>query len=146
MKISTDYRTNLDKGRTDQKAGSSSHLPFGEVMQKHANKLHHQQLHSLLANIDVAGNRLSNSRSLQDLAKYKTLIKRFMEESVEFGMNLNQSHHWTEDGQSRQLHLVKRVDEELIRLTESVMNQEESRINILSSIGEIKGLLINLYM
>ncbi|CAG9623058.1 YaaR family protein [Sutcliffiella rhizosphaerae] len=146
MKIATDIRTSLDKGRMDQRGTQSSGIAFGSVMQKHSSKLHSQQLQALMKEIDLAGNRLGNSRSFQDLAKYKTLVKRFMEEAVEFGMELNQTNHWTNDGQARPLHVVKQVDDELISLTEQVMNQEESRINILSSIGEIKGLLINLYM
>lgn len=146
MKISIDLRTSVDKGRVDPRGGNISANAFGEVMQKHSNKLHSEQLKRLMKDIEVVGDRLGNSRSFQDLAKYKTLVKRFMEEAVEFGMELNQSHHWTHDGQSRHLQVVKQVDEELIGLTDKVMNQEESRINILSSIGEIKGLLINLYM
>ncbi|KMJ56753.1 hypothetical protein AB685_20425 [Bacillus sp. LL01] len=146
MKISTDLRTSIDKGRMDQRGGTTTTAGFGEVMQKHSNKLHSQQLQTLIKDIEMVGDRLGNSRSFQDLAKYKTLVKRFMEEAVEFGMELNQSHHWTNDGQSRNLHVVKEIDEALIGLTDKVMNQEESRINILSSIGEIKGLLINLYM
>ncbi len=146
MKISTDLRTSLDKGRMDLKSGPSSSTVFGEVMHKHSNKLHSAQLQTLMKDMELVGNRLGNSRSFQDLAKYKTLVKRFMEEAVEFGMELNQSHHWTNDGQSRHLQVVKQVDEALITLSEKVMNKEEKRLNILSSIGEIKGLLINLYM
>lgn len=146
MKISTDLRTNVDKSRIDVKGEAAGRMGFGEIIQKHSHKLQSDQLHSLMRDIEVVGNRLGNSRTFQDLAKYKTLVKRFMEESVEFGMELNQSHHWTSDGQSRHLQIVKQVDNALISLTEDVMNQEKTRINILSSIGEIKGLLINLYM
>jgi uncharacterized protein YaaR (DUF327 family) len=130
----------------DHRGGTSSGAAFGEVMQKHSNKLHTEQLQTLMKDIELVGNRLGNSRSFQDLAKYKTLVKRFMEEAVEFGMELNQTHHWTNDGHSRHLHVVRQVDEALLTLTENVVNQEETRLNILSSIGEIKGLLINLYM
>ena len=40
---------------------------------------------------------------------------------------------------------VKMIDEKLIRLTEDVMDKENDGIAILGQIGEIKGLLINLY-
>lgn len=146
MKISSDLRANVDKGRVDLKEGAASRKGFGDIIQKHSFKLQSEQLQTLMRDIEVVGNRLGNSRTFQDLAKYKTLVKRFMEEAVEFGMELNQSHHWTSDGQSRQLQIVKQVDKELVALTEDVMSQEKTRINILSSIGEIKGLLINLYM
>lgn len=41
--------------------------------------------------------------------------------------------------------IVKEVDEKLLELTEVMMNQEKKAVNILGLIGEIKGLLINLY-
>ena len=145
MKITTDIRANLDKSRLDQTNTKNAKALFGDMVQKHSSKLQSQQLQTLLKDINVAGDRLANSRTFKDIAKYKTLVKRFMEEAVEFGMELNQSHHWTYDGQSRHLQLVKEVDEALIGLTEDVMNKEKSRLDILESIGEIKGLLINLY-
>ncbi|WP_096156105.1 MULTISPECIES: YaaR family protein [Bacillus] len=145
MKITSDIRANLEKARMDQANTKNSKAIFGDMVQKHSSKLQSQQLQTLLKDIDVAGERLVNSRTFKDIAKYKTLVKRFMEEAVEFGMELNQSHHWTYDGQSRHLQLVKEVDESLISLTEDVMNKEKSRLDILGSIGEIKGLLINLY-
>ncbi|WP_223703285.1 YaaR family protein [Sutcliffiella deserti] len=145
MKISTDFQTNIDKSRLEVKGDAASRVGFGGIMQKHSFKLQSEQLQTLMRDIEVVGNRLGNSRTFQDLAKYKTLVKRFMEEAVEFGMKLNKSHHWTSDGQSRHLQIVKQVDKNLVALTEEVMGQEKNRINILSSIGEIKGLLINLY-
>lgn len=146
MKISSELRTNIDKGRMDIKGDAASRTGFGEIIQKHSSKLHSEQLNVLMRDIEIVGNRLGHSRTFQDLAKYKTLVKRFMEEAVEFGMELHQSHHWTNEGQSRHLQIVKQVDEALVALTEDVMGQEKTRIDILGSIGEIKGLLINLYM
>lgn len=48
-------------------------------------------------------------------------------------------------GNSRTLGLVKEIDEKLIKLTEEMMDQEKPAIDLLERIGEIKGLLINLY-
>ncbi|AST93960.1 YaaR family protein [Sutcliffiella cohnii] len=145
MKITSEFRTGLDKNRVEQPNGSNKKAVFGDMLQKHDSKLKSNQLQLLMHDINNAGDRLSNSRTFQDLAKYKTLVKRFMEETVEFGMELNQSYHWTQDGQARQLQLVHQIDEALLSLTGDVMNKEKNRLDILSSIGEIKGLLINLY-
>jgi len=40
---------------------------------------------------------------------------------------------------------VKEIDQQLITLTEAVVEQEKPSIDLLDKIGEIKGLLINLY-
>lgn len=40
---------------------------------------------------------------------------------------------------------MKEIDDKLIQLTEEMMDQEKPAIDLLERIGEIKGLLINLY-
>lgn len=39
-----------------------------------------------MKNIDDIGNRLGRSQNLKDLTKYKSLVKQFVKEAVEFGM------------------------------------------------------------
>ena len=99
----------------------------------------------LLGDISSAGDRLARSRNLRDMAKYKMLIRKFLQEAVDFGMGLKQSHTWNRFGEGRKLKIVETIDEKLIELAEEILNSEKSSIDLLDKIGEIKGLLINLY-
>ncbi len=146
MKISQDLRLSIDKGRTDQKSSLTGNVRFGELVQKQESKLHIEQLNKLMANIDIAGQRLDRSRTFKDLASYKRLVKQFVEQAVDFGMELKQSHSWSSQGHSRSLKLVEEIDHTLIALTEDILAKEKQSIDILGKIGEVKGLLINLYM
>ncbi|WP_279401737.1 DUF327 family protein [Piscibacillus salipiscarius] len=49
-------------------------------------------------------------------------------------------HEW----ESTKLTLIKQIDDNLIQLTEDLLNEQKSSIEILDVIGEIKGLLLNL--
>jgi len=60
-------------------------------------------------------------------------------------IGLKQSHSWNQYGQGRSLKIVETIDDKLVELTEGVLEKEESSIDLLGKIGEIKGLLINLY-
>lgn len=40
---------------------------------------------------------------------------------------------------------VETIDAKLVELSEEILNKEKSSLEILEMIGEIKGLLINLY-
>ncbi len=73
------------------------------------------------------------------------MVQRFVKEAVNFGMQLKQNKSWNEQGRSRTLKLVKEIDEQLIQVTEAVLSQEKDSISLLDKIGEIKGLLVNLY-
>ncbi|MGI8387338.1 YaaR family protein [Robertmurraya sp. P23] len=145
MKINQDIRLNTDKIRSEQKAATNSSLKFNELVQKQDQKMQIGQLQNLLKDIESAGERLSRSRTFKDLSKYKTLVKRFVKEAVDFGMDLKQSHSWNQYGQGRSLKIVETIDEKLVELTEGVLEKEGNSIDLLGKIGEIKGLLINLY-
>ncbi len=145
MKINQDIRLNTDKIRSDQKSATNTNLKFNELVQKQDQKMQIGQLQNLLKDIESAGERLSRSRTFKDLSKYKTLVKRFVKEAVDFGMDLKQSHSWNQYGQGRSLKIVETIDEKLVELTEGVLEKEGNSINLLGKIGEIKGLLINLY-
>jgi uncharacterized protein YaaR (DUF327 family) len=145
MKINQDLRLKMENIRQDQKQSAGNGAKFYELVQKQDQKMQTSQLQGLLKDIDAAGERLARSRTFKDLAKFKTLVKRFVKEAVDFGMELKQSHSWNQFGQGRSLKVVETIDETLSELTDELMKKEESSIDILGKVGEIKGLLINLY-
>ncbi|NHM33471.1 YaaR family protein [Neobacillus terrae] len=145
MKINQDLRLNIDQLKADQKQQPLNSSRFNDYVQKQEQKLHVDGLRQLLDDIGNAGDRLARSRNFKDLAKFKTLVKKFVKETVDFGMGLKQSHSWNRFGQGRSLKTVETIDQKLMELTEELTQKEEKSIDVLGKIGEIKGLLINLY-
>ncbi|WP_100332717.1 YaaR family protein [Bacillus xiapuensis] len=145
MKINKDIHVNIDKPRNDHRMEQAGKSKFAHFVQQQGQQLKTDQIQRLLADIEGAGERLARSRTFQDLAKYKTLIRRFIRETVEFGMSLKNSHTWDQFGEGRKLKIVETIDEKLIELTEEVMSKDKEAVDLLGKIGEIKGLLINLY-
>ncbi|MBU5214753.1 MULTISPECIES: YaaR family protein [Heyndrickxia] len=145
MKINQDLRLGLDNKRPDQKGSNSSNIKFTEIIHKQDEKLQIEQLNKLISEIDQAGERLSRSRTFKDLTKYKNLVKRFIKETVDFGMNLKQSHTWNQYGEGRKLSIVEQIDKHLVELTEDYIKKDKTQIDILGKIGEIKGLILNIY-
>lgn len=145
MKINQEMRLNVDKLRQDQKQQAGAGIKFNELVQKQEHKLQLGQLQQLMKEVESAGDRLARSRTFKDLTKFKSLVKQFVKETVSFGMELKHSHSWNQYGEGRSLKLVETIDEKLVELTEELMNNEDEQIDILGKIGEVKGLLINLY-
>ncbi len=144
MKINQDLRIGLDTTRqrlTNHQPTSS----FGDLVVKSGQRMQTEQITKLLGDISTAGERIAKSKNLRDLAKFKMLVKRFLKESVSFGMELKQSHTWNRFGEGRRLKIVDTIDNKLIELTEDVLSEEKDSVDLLAKIGEIKGLLINLY-
>ncbi|MET1176447.1 YaaR family protein [Peribacillus simplex] len=145
MKINYDISIKLDKSRQDAKQFQTGNGRFQQMVQTQDQKMQIQTLNRLLGDIEGAGQRLVRSRTFRELAKYKALVKRFVKEAVEYGLELKQSTSWNEYGQSRPLKTVETIDVRLVELSEEILNKEKSSLEILEMIGEIKGLLINLY-
>lgn len=145
MKINHDIPIKLDKSRQDAKLFQTGNGRFKQMVQTQDQKMQIQTLNRLIGDIEGAGQRLVRSRTFRELAKYKALVKRFVKEAVEYGLELKQSTSWNEYGQSRPLKTVETIDAKLVELSEEILNKEKSSLEILEMIGEIKGLLINLY-
>jgi len=144
MKINKDIRYAAENTKQDIKT-LGNEVNFQQFVVKQNEKLQAEQFNSLMKHIDDTGNRLSKSQNLRDLAKFKSLVKQFVKEAVDYGLQLKKDQSWDQFGQGKDLNIVKIMDEKLISLTEEVMNKESSHLNLLNKIGEIKGMLINLY-
>ena len=145
MKINQDMRLLLEKRELQAIKGSQTSASFKASMETQSGKMRLEQLTVMLSDIEVFGKKLTKSRNLKDLARFKGLVKRFVKETVDNGLNIETSRSFDLYGNTRTLALVKALDEKLIELTEDMMNQEKPSIDLLERIGEIKGLLINLY-
>lgn len=145
MKISQDLRSQLDTSAKNHLQPAVNGKNFGAAVSSQTSKLQQEELQRLMKNLTAQGERLVQSRSLRDLAKYKKMVKDFVKEAVQYGMDLKHSHSFNFEGRSRNLITVEEIDEKLIELTEAMVSSEKKSIDLLGMIGEIKGLLINLY-
>ena len=145
MKINQDLRMNLNTN-TSIRQNNQTNNRFGDMVVKQGSKMQTEQLTRLLGDISAAGDRVARSRNLRELARFKMLGKRFLQEAVDYGLEMKQSHTWNRFGEGRRLKIVATIDEHLVELAEDLLNEEKESIELLAKIGEIKGLLINLYM
>lgn len=145
MKINQDVRTQLDLSKANQSHKLIKGNEFDMIVAKQTQKLQAGELDYLMKGITLQGEKLSRYRTFKELAKYKRLVKDFVKEAVDYGLDLSHSHSFSFNGNNRKLTLVKQIDEKLVDLTEAVLAQEKRSLHLLELIGEIKGLLINLY-
>ena len=145
MKINRDLRAGFPNQNEVRQPNQSGNR-FGDMVVKQGSKMQTEQLTRLLGDISAAGDRVARSRSLRELTRFKMLVKRFLQEAVEYGLEAKQSHTWNRFGEGRRLKIVETVDERLVELAQEILDEEKETIDLLDKIGEIKGLLINLYM
>src|SRR5690625_2605846 len=143
MKISQDFQSQTIK---QIRSNNSAQQSFDKIVQSTTHQLKQQEIKQLMKEITIQGDKLSRFRSFRDLAKFKRLVKGFLTETVNDGLDLDKSQHFSLEGHGQQLAIVKEIDEQLIQLTDEIINQERSAVDLLGMIGEIKGLLLSLYI
>ncbi|MBS2967245.1 YaaR family protein [Metabacillus sp. KIGAM252] len=146
MKINQDIRLAADKKSIRHQDAPSSAGSFRNAVLKESGQMKVSQLNQMITELEAAGSRLSRSRNFQDLVKVKGLVKKIVQEAVDYGMQLKESKSWDYQGNSRSLKLIEQIDDKLIVLTEDIVNKEKTAIDILGTVGEIKGMLVNLYI
>ncbi|GAE30784.1 YaaR family protein [Halalkalibacter hemicellulosilyticus] len=132
--------------KTDMKPkGPEASVSFKEVIGKQRNEKAYARLSALMQKIDDQGKVLSETRTVDELRKYKKLVKEFMEDAVEFGLSLEERRGFNRRGRTKIYKIVKEVDRKLLDLTDAVLDKQKKGLDILNMVGEIKGLLVNIY-
>ncbi|MDP4106413.1 MAG: YaaR family protein [Bacillota bacterium] len=144
MEVQRISRASVSKvGAKDEVAKDS--IAFQEIMGKKRSDITFERLNQKMQEIESQGNKLADSRTVENLRKYKKLVKDFMDDAVKNGLELQEKRGFSNRGSSKIYKLVKEVDKKLIDLTNATLDKEQKGLDILGMVGEIKGLLINIY-
>ena len=133
------------KGSKANKIFPTESISFQEVMAKGRTNVVYEKLTGMVSQIEDQGKVLSEKRTVDHLRKYKKLVKEFMDEAVKNGLQLEEQRGFNRRGRTKIYKIVKEVDSKLIDLTNAVLDKEKTSLDILNKVGEIKGMLINMY-
>jgi uncharacterized protein len=121
-------------------------ISFTSVMDKKRADMTLENLTKKMQEIESQGDKLAESRTVENLRKYKKLVKNFLDDAIKNGLDLQEQRGFSFRGSSKIYKLVKEVDKKLVDLTNTVLDKEQEGINILEMVGEIKGMLVNIYV
>ena len=133
------------KGKSTAKIVSPS-ISFLEILEVKEDDKARKMLEEALDQIEEKGKGLSDRRTVEALQDYKKMVRNFIKEAVEYGLKVEEKRGFSRGGRGRSLRTVANIDARLIELTEAILSQEKKHINILDKVGEIQGLLVNLYL
>ena len=100
----------------------------------------------LLEQIDIQSEELKKGVTPQGVKEYRKLVGAFLKEALRESYEVDQETHWDRRGNRKVFTMVKRVNQALEELTDTVMNREKKQIDIIAKLDEIRGLLLDLYL
>lgn len=136
-KYQPNNRINIDANDKNQS--------FSDMLQQNNRQASQEKLNKLLDEIDQQGKKLISIKNLRELKSYKELIKRFIDEVIKDALLMGEEYSYDKFGRSRKYKIIKEIDKKLLELTNLTIEKETQQINLLDQIGEIRGMLVNLY-
>ncbi len=121
-------------------------VSFSEMLSDKEDDHSREHLQQMMKDIESKGRELADKKTVELLVDYKQMIKGFVEEAVSFGLKVEERRGLSRRGRSKVLKVVATIDEKLIELTDAVLQQERKQISVLEKIGQIQGLLVNLFV
>ena len=103
-----------------------------------------ERLTSMMEEITRQGDRLAKRRDVRDMKHYRGLIKSFLNEVVTRSHSFSRENFLDRRGRHRVYGIIRLVDENLGQLAQELMKDEQDHLAILSKIGEIRGLLLDI--
>ena len=79
------------------------------------------------------------------MKRYRGLIKEFMNEIINRSHSFSRENFLDRKGRHRVYGIIRLVDENLDELAKELMKDEKDHLAILSKIGEIRGLLLDIF-
>lgn len=150
MKIRHSFERASDLAGTirkdDSKIKNSKGASFQAQYKKTQEELTQERVNKLLDEISKQGEVLTRKVDIRELKLYKELISEFLHEAVSNSHVFTKENKMDRRGRLRVWAAVKKVNEELERLTQEVLNEEKDNLKILNCMEDIRGLLLDIIM
>lgn len=103
------------------------------------------RLQSLMEEITMEGEKLAKRRDVKDMRHYRGLVKDFLNEVITRSHSFSRENFLDRRGRHRVYGIIRLVDENLDQLAQELMKDEKDNLAILNKIGEIRGLLLDIF-
>lgn len=103
------------------------------------------RLTALMEDITMQGQRIAKRKDIKDMRKYRALIKDFMNEIVSRSHSFSRENFLDRKGRHRVYGIIRLVDETLDELAAELLKEEKDNITILQKIGDIRGLILDIF-
>ena len=104
-----------------------------------------ERLNLMMEEIVMQGDKIIKRMDVKYMRKYRSLIKEFMNEIVNRSHKFSRENFLDRRGRHRVYGIIRKIDENLDALAEELMSDEKDHLSILSRIGEIEGLILDIF-
>ena len=134
--IPVEHTAQVNQGDDTFKFTLASHIEEAELQTR---------LQGLMQAITDEGEKIAKRKDLRDMKRYRSLVKEFLGEIISRSHSFSRENFLDRRGRHRVYGIIRLVDENLDALAQELMKDEKDNLAILSKIGEIRGLLLDIF-
>lgn len=103
------------------------------------------RLNTLMEDITMQGKKLGKRRDIKDMKRYRGMMKEFMNEIINNSHSFSRENFLDRKGRHRVYGIIRLIDKNLDDLAQELMKDEADHMKILSMVGEIEGLILDIF-
>lgn len=134
--VPVEVNTPVNQGDGTFKFTLASHIQEADLQAR---------LSALMEEITMQGDKLSKKRDIRDMKRYRGLVKDFLNEIVNRSHQFSRENFLDRRGRHRVYGIIRMVDQTLDELAQELVKDEKDNLAILAKIGEIRGLLLDIF-
>lgn len=104
-----------------------------------------QRLTLMMEDIQQQGKLIAKKHDIKDMQRYRKMIREFLNEVVSRSHTFTRENFLDRRGRHRVYGIIRLVDENLDELAKALFADEKDNITIMGTIGDIEGLLLDLF-
>lgn len=145
---SSNSRSNITAltGRDERTVRNERDATFSYQLKKLETQNYEQRVRVLADKIQSQGKKLEKKADIRELKVYKQLISEFLDEAVSNSHSFMKKNFLDRRGRHRVYAIIKKINEELIELTNEVLKSEQDNLSILKKLDDIRGLILDLFL
>ena len=99
----------------------------------------------MMHDIQQQGKLISKKNDIRDMQRYRKMIKEFLNEVVSRSHTFTRENFLDRKGRHRVYGIIRLVNQNLDELTQELFKDEKDNIAIMAKIGDIEGLLLDIF-
>lgn len=103
------------------------------------------RLMAMFEDITMQGKKISKHMDVKDMKRYRVLVKDFLNEIVNRSHKFSRENFLDRKGRHRVYGIIRLIDQNLDELAQELIKEEKDQLSILGKVGEIRGLLLDIF-
>lgn len=124
----------------------SNVMTFSRHLTDMSESRYENYISQLIGSIAEQGERMAKRADLSEFHRYREMIRKLLDETVSNGFAFRKFRKFDTRGRNKTYALIQRVNEKLDELLRMLLEEEASHIDLLSTVDDIRGMLVDMLM